>query len=255
MLSGCVYAFSSYRMAHLGAGHLPLMGTQWLPLMLWAAERWIRDCRNRDAAMAGLFYALGALSSWYYAYMYALVAMAYLLLRARPWRKEWRRRERLAGAALFVAVSIALVLPVAWPLLRLSAEGETSHASLSLGYVDQWSASPLDFVVPGAMHPVWGSAIVGRFPQNVHENLLYVGLVPLLLAVAGWRLEESGLSKRAFLWLGGLSLVLALGTTLHLGSTPVYLSVSEPLAELFHRAMYVLTGRPVSYTHLTLPTN
>jgi hypothetical protein len=243
MLSGCVYAFSSYRMAHLGAGHLPLMGTQWLPLMLWAAERWIRDGRRRDAAMAGLFYALGALSSWYYAYMYGFVVLAYVLLRARPWRREWCRRQRLAGAGLFLAVSIALVLPAAWPLLRLSAEGETAHASLSLAYVDQWSASPLDFVVPGAMHPIWGRAIMARFPQNVHENLLYVGLVPLALVVLGWRLEESGSVKRAYLWLGVLSWVLALGTTLHLGSTPVYLSVSEPLADLFHRAMYVLTGR------------
>ncbi len=257
MLSGVIFAFSPYRMAHLGAGHLPLMGTQWLPLLLWAAERWVRDCRKRDAAWAGLFYALGALSSWYYAFMFGLVAAVYVLVRARPWRREWLRRDRLVGGAVFLAVAGLLVLPAAWPLLRLSAQGETAHASLSLTYVDQWSASPLDFLLPSAMHPLWGSSVMAHWPQNVHENLLYLGIVPMLLAVAAWRLEESGPVKRAYLWLGGLSLVLALGTTLHLGSDPVYVPLPEGLADLFHKGMYVLTGRlalnKVSYYAMVRP--
>lgn len=257
MLSGAIFAYGPYRMAHLGAGHLPLMGTQWLPLLLWATERWVRDCRRRDAALSGLFYALGALSSWYYAYMYGLVVAIYLLVRGRPWRRDWRNRHRVAGGVVFLAVAGLLVLPAAWPLLRLSAQGEMAHASLSLSYVDQWSASLRDFVLPSAMHPLWGSSIMALWPQNVHENLLYLGIVPLLLAAVGWRLEASGPIKRAYLWLGGSSLVLALGTTLHLGSDPLYIPLPEGLADLFHRGMYVLTGRlalnKVSYHAMVRP--
>jgi len=257
ILSGIIFAFTPYRMAHLGAGHLPLMGTQWLPLLLWTTERWVRDCRRRDAVWAGLFYALGALSSWYYAYMYGLVVAIYVLVRAKPWQQGWLKRRRFLGGAIFLVVAGLLVVPAAWPLLQLSSQGETAHASLSLSYVDQWSASLLDFVLPSAMHPLWGSSIMAGWPQNVHENLLYLGLVPLLLAVMGWRLEDSGPVKRAYLWLGGFFLVLALGTTLHLGSDPVYITLPEPLADLFHKGMYVLTGKlalnKVSYYAMVRP--
>jgi len=68
-------------------------------------------------------------------------------------------------------------------------------------------------------------------------------VVPLALAVASWRLLDRAAVKRAYLWLGALSLILALGTTLHLGADRVYLSVPDGVADLFNRAMYVLTGR------------
>ncbi|HBY94711.1 MAG TPA: hypothetical protein DEP84_12250, partial [Chloroflexi bacterium] len=47
-LAGLVWAFSPYRVAHLGAGHLPLMGTAWLPLCFLYADRAIRSGRRRD---------------------------------------------------------------------------------------------------------------------------------------------------------------------------------------------------------------
>ena len=92
LFAGVVFAFCPYRMAHLGAGHLPLMGTQWLPLLILYLDRMIvRPCRA-DALMGALFYSLGALSSWYYAYMFVLVGSVYVLLRGRPWRRRlWQR--------------------------------------------------------------------------------------------------------------------------------------------------------------------
>ena len=86
LLSGIAFAFCPYRMAHLGAGHLPLMGTQWLPLLFLYLDRMIVQQRDSDAFMAALFYSLGALSAWYYAYMFALAGALYVLLRGRPWQ-------------------------------------------------------------------------------------------------------------------------------------------------------------------------
>ena len=85
VIAGVAFAFAPYRLAHIGAGHLPLLGTGWLPFVLLYEERFIRRRARRDAALMGLFFGLFALSSWYYAYMGALVGLVYALARARPW--------------------------------------------------------------------------------------------------------------------------------------------------------------------------
>ena len=78
LLSGIAFAFSSYRMAHLGAGHLNLLGTQWLPLLLISMEDVLRRRRWVSAVLSGLFLALSSLSSWYYGPMFALAAGGYV---------------------------------------------------------------------------------------------------------------------------------------------------------------------------------
>lgn len=273
-LAGAVaFAFCPYRLAHLGAGHLPLMGTGAIPWLFWALERTIKQPSLRRGLLVGLFYALTALSSWYYAVMVAPFAALYVLLRARPWRRFKaasvdKREERagslagrggrseaarlwasLAGGAVFGAL---LIMPAALPILGLYGRGETSY-DFSLRYVDQWSASPLDLVYPNAMHPWWGEALTRGYYQNINENLVYLGWAALALAGVGvWqgRKAEPGGSApgqaswtRAWAVMGAIAVVLALGTTLHWGGQPVYVRVPDAVEHQFSRAMYVLTGR------------
>jgi len=264
LVSGVIFAFCPYRMAHLGAGHLPLMGTQWLPALFLCVEKWVRERRLKYAAWAGVFYALTALSSWYYAYMVGGALVLYLLLRVR-WvtrRGNTASSDKVTcrGAVeqasswwqaglCFGGIVLILLAPVALPLVRLSREGETMHKVLSLAYIDQWSASPLDFFYPNIMHPLWGKGLLSHYRQNVQENLLYLGIIPLILAGIGARhaLQREGLElsrlARAFLWLGIVTFVLALGTTLHWNGKPVYLRVPDSLAHFFSRGMYALTGK------------
>lgn len=241
-VGGVAFAFCPYRFAHLGAGHLPLMGTGWIPLLLLALERLIRRPSWRRGWPVGLFYALAALSSWYYAVMVALFAGLYLLLRARPWRALLWRKEVWQGLAVAGLVAAVLLAPAAWPILRLYGQGEVQHR-FSLAYVDQWSASPLDFLYPNAMHSWWGAALTQAYAQNINENLIYLGWVALALAGVGFWRRRGECPVRALAWLGLVAVVLSLGTTLHFAGRPVYLPVPEQVEYQFSRAMYVLTGK------------
>lgn len=242
-LAGLVWAFSPYRLAHLGAGHLPLMGTAWIPLCLLAVDRALRmeGMRAvRAGALAGLFWALAALASWYYGYLLALFVLLFgaLRLRRRLFGIQW---VPAAGGGLLVAA--LLVLPALLPLLAL----RPASAHYTLRYVDQWSASPLDFVVPSALHPLWGGWVADNFPQNPQERLLSLGWVPLGLAAVALR----GRHGRPWAILGGVALLLALGTTLHLGNGPMRLPAPDWLAARWGAVLALLTERlapnPLAY--------
>lgn len=240
--AGAAYAFCSYRMAHLGAGHLPLMGTGWIPLLFLAIEVLVERGGWRAGALAGLCYGCVALSSWYYAVMVGLFAVPYGLLLARPWREVFRRGGLWRGLAAAALVAVLMIAPVAWPMVSLYAQGETEYG-YSLTYVDQWSASPYDFQHPNAMHTLWGAWATETYYQNIHENLLYLGGVVQILALCGlWAHRRDRLVRRMAL-VGAVAFVLALGTTLHWGGEPVYVSVPPAVEHQFSRAMYVLTGK------------
>ena len=242
LIAGLVFAFCPYRLAHLGAGHLPLMGTGWIVLAFLALERLIRRPSWGRGALLGVAFALTALSSWYYVLIVGPFLGLYLLLRVRPARTMLWRGELWLGLGVGGVLCALLVAPAALPLLRLYAAGEMGPG-YSLGYVDRWSASPLDFIYPNAMHPWWGAGLTVRYYQNVNENMLYLGLVALILAGIGLWARQGERSARVFATLGVIAFVLALGTTLHLGGKAVHIRVPAALEYQFSRAMYVLTGR------------
>ena len=243
LLSGVVFAFCPYRTTHLGAGHLPLMGTQWLPLLFLYLDRIIVRDRRSDVFVGALFYSLGALSAWYYAYMFALAGLLYVLLRGRPWRQYLFQRRFAVRVVTFMAVCLLLVGPLVLPVTQLWKEGNRPQ---SLRYLDQFSASPLDFVYPNVMQPLWGTWLLNQYPQNINENVLFLGLVPVVLAIFAWRSQHSRVPV-AFAWLSLIFALMALGTTLHWGTAPVYVAVPAWLERVFTAGMGFLTGRLALY--------
>lgn len=239
-VAGVAFAFSPYRMAHLGAGHLPLLGTQWIPPAFLFAERAFRTKAARDGALAGVFLGLTALSSWYYAYMVGLFLALFGVLRWAQTRREWTGRRLLAVGAAFVLVAGVVMLPAAVPLLRNAGAGATEYRDLA--YIDQWSAGLADFLWPGVLHPLWGEALAGRYIPNIQEGVLYLGWATLALAAVGlWRRRDRAM--RPYMWLGLAGLVLALGTTLHVAGGPLRIPAPEGVARTFARGMYFLTEK------------
>lgn len=240
MTAGLLFAFAPYRMAHLGAGHLPLLGTQWIPLAFLFAERALQSRRIRDGALAGLFFALAALSSWYYAYLVGLFLATFVLLRGARIRSRLSWRQALPSLLAFLAVAGLLMAPAAVPLLRNAGGGATRYESLA--YIDQWSASLADFFWPSVFQPLWGRALADAYMPNVHEGMLYLGWIGIALALLGiwkWRAPAS----RAYAWLGAIAFVLALGTTLHVAGGPLRVPVPSGVEAAFTRGMNFLTGK------------
>jgi len=256
LLSGILFAFCSYRMAHLAGGHLNLLGTAWLPFLFICLDLLIERSRTRWAVLAGLFFALMALSSWYYAPMLAIFAAVYVLWRCRPWRKRLLQRRLLGALALAVVVAGVLMLPSLIPTLQ---QRNAREMVFPLREVDMFSASVEDPVMPNVMQPLWGKAIAPFYAQrsDVLELIIPLSWLGILLAgVALWRTRTPG--STAFALLLALSLLLALGTTLHVDGQRVYVPVPPTVERIFTASMGWLAKRLAlspqpSYYELSVP--
>ncbi len=257
LLCGVIYAFCSYRMAHLGAGHLNLLGSQWLPLLLLCLERLLGEPRPRWAVLAGIFGACSSLSSWYYAPMAAIVCGVYLASRGRPWRELLANRRLWLLLVLAIVVAAVLMSPSLVQTARVRGQREMAF---SLQEVDLFSASVGDFTVANPMHPLWGrtTALYYRSRQDVPEHMISLSWVALALCAAalwyGWQAARraSGTGKAettrwritsTYALLLAVSLLLALGTTLHVDGQRVYVSVPTWLERGFTALMGVVANR------------
>ena len=97
--------------------------------------------------------------------------------------------KRLLGPAVAAALTfLALSGPVAAPSLLLWERGDLTHSDKA---ADEHSASPLDFVIPNALHPLWGEPFMrAHSQQNVIEDLLYLGTAAIAITAAGFLLSR-----------------------------------------------------------------
>jgi hypothetical protein len=281
LLSGVAFAFAAYRMGHLGAGHLNLLGTQWLPFLMLSLERLLATRKMRLAVLCGVFFALSALSSWYYAPMFAIVAGLYVIWRTRQQRghrartaPEWSGAGgapwEVCGGKVWCLLAVSgLVagLLMAPSFLATAQQWGQREMSFSLREVDVFSASLGDWLVPNVLHPLWGRLVAGRYAtrQDVPEYMISLSWVALSLAAVGlWVRQKQGQSLRqqhissAYVVLFVLSVVLALGTTLHLGGQRVYIAVPKWIERGFTGVMGLLANRLAlhampSYYELRVP--
>lgn len=215
LFSGVVFAFSGYVVARIWAGHLGVVTTgSWLPLLLWIYRRIDRDEKWTLALAGGLPVGLAILAGHTASFLYvALALIAYSAFCA--WR-AWRRR-RLAPAVtrrlLLVCVMLIAGLAVAAVQLLPTAEllaHSTRQADADYGFAARFSWPPgylLTLLVPN----FFGEPThTGYWGDGVYEEFIfYVGVLPLLLVVVGFRLRHR---LKEFLLVGGLgSLLLAFG--------------------------------------------
>jgi hypothetical protein len=257
LLSGVAYGFCAYRMAHLGAGHLNLLGTQWLPFLFLCLEQALRSRKVLSAALAGLFFALSALSSWYYAPMFGLFAALYVLWRARPWRERLFKRRMGLLLAVAALVALVLMLPSIVPTVQ---QWSQRGMAFSLREVDVFSASLGDWFVPNALHPLWGQRFASYYAssEDVPEHIISLSWVAMLLTgVALWPSQRRRPSS-AWAVLFMVAVILALGTTLHVNGQRVYLAAPAWLERGFTAVIGWLANRLAlhrmpSYYELRVP--
>jgi len=236
ILAGTIAAFMPMRFAHL-PGHLPQMTTQWIPLSLYALERFLQSRTIRGGVLLGLGVALTVLGCWYYGYSLAIVLPVYLAIRA--WRHPaWRDRGWWTGLAAGGVVALATIAPFLYQMLRLRESGALARG---LGEMDSWSLNPYDLFLPNLLHPLWTDAGTRWFP---HQRALWVelgvtvGLVAAGVAVAGWlfcRGRYPAGRALAGTWL--VASLIALGPTLHWKDRQVRVPVPAAVAQFAERQL------------------
>lgn len=249
LAGGVFFAFAPYRAYVVGAGWINSIGTQWLPLMLLYVEMAIRKRVWTRGAMTGFFYALTGLSSWYYAWLGAILLLLYVLLRARPWQEYLNGRQLWACLLAFALVTAGLFGPVVFSMVCSRAAIGSPGVPLS----DGPGMSLDDFVVPSLYHPFWGphllewrNGIVPGYPFWIY-GLGYLGWVVLgLAALAIWRWRRGSVQSEGLVALVIISVVcavLALGPLLHVAGRRVYISVPATVETLFNRAIGFVSRR------------
>jgi hypothetical protein len=227
-VGGLIFGFCPYRMARI-AGHLPLVNTQGIPLVIWGLERFLKQKRGHSIFLIVAGFLISAWSSWYYAMILAILSPLYWLIRARPWHIWVSRSWFWVGTALVILISGCLVAPFLYPYVEIL---QSNQAKISLAEADFWSASILDYLLPNWRHPLWGpierKALLGEDLLLPYEFLLNFGYASALFALFGWRRGKHPAVK-ALAFCSVIALILSFGPTLHiLPGWPIRIPLPEP---------------------------
>jgi hypothetical protein len=227
-LGGVVFAFTPYTLDAL-KGQLEVLSVQWMPLY---AEAWLRSWQPAASGsrstytwpvLAGVFFALAAYSSLYYALYLVVFTVAHLVY-------VWVTRNRESGVGMravrfpvpdsrFLVPTIATLLLV--PLIlglaatradpRLEVRADPAHRLAH-------SADLLSFFAPPHDHPLlgnWGDR-PGVNEPAIHDYLS-LGYVALALSLWGVWVRRRDRDVRFWWLLGLLALLLAMGPQLQVG--------------------------------------
>ncbi len=227
--SGLVFGFSGPMFGNIGHFN-QLHAIGWAPLALYGLQRIREGLVRSGAAVASLAFALMWLAGHpqlpvYVSYLGAALLIGGLYLD-KPVPASALRRMRWSAVAVVLGLGLAAVMLV--PMLELSGFSRRAGSNWELytaKSLPPWQL--LTLVLPfsfgfwaeeGASIPYFGDGSPG-------ENLAYVGLVPLALALAAPFVLQGNRRIEARLWLG-LALLAAL----------LALSAATPLGTLFYYA-------------------
>ena len=201
VISGLLYALMPYHVAH--SMHMSLGAIQWLPLAVWA---WLRLHERPGLARACALAAACLAVLWvtvYYVYLLAVVSAVFIL-----WTGLQQPRpvtyQRFLGWAI-VAIGLAGIIASPW-LIRFFKAAGVAHLHEIGPALQQYgrplkdlfvfAAKPWDYLLPSIRNPFFGPLIepfvtTHLYGSNVVEQTLYVGIVPLGLALLAWRYRQT----------------------------------------------------------------
>jgi hypothetical protein len=173
VVAGLVYAFNAHtltRFPHLQAQHV-----EFLPLMLYAADRLIVERTRAMAILTAIAFVLQALCSNYLLVFSGAALLAIALVRTSEWWPQRQMRYRWLQVGVIAAAALA---PFLWPYYQVNREHGLER---SIEEVARYSAGWQDYLVTGGrLHYDWWShrLFEGR-------TALFPGVTALALAIVG----------------------------------------------------------------------
>lgn len=237
-LAGLLFTCSPFHLTKLSDGQLELISLQWIPFFILFLLRALEEGRVVNYGLAGLFFALVALTSWYYGLFCAIFSGIFIALRIITNRQRWRttlKRSLLAlGGGIVLLLPILILAVLTWPPPAASA-AKTVQPLIILH-----SADIVDFFLPSTMHALWGDwayRLGAQFHPGIGGNLT----APL---AAGWNVALGYTAIALSLY----GLVMATQQTWHWGVL-LLCTVVLSLGPSLHIAGWD-TGLPMPYALL-----
>lgn len=196
VISAIAFAFCPYVFAH--SAQIQLQMTAGLPFSLFAFHRLAdRPTAGRGAAL-GAALAAQAFFCGYYE-VFALLAVGYGVLVVASMRGRWTDRRFWTAMGVAALVTVALVLPIFVPYLRLQRAGFSRSLESASSFRATWST----YLASSAHAHAW---LLQRLPP--WGEVAFPGVVPLLLGIAGFVIAVRHRRELALLY-GGLALLAA----------------------------------------------
>ncbi|HEX8071998.1 MAG TPA: YfhO family protein [Pyrinomonadaceae bacterium] len=219
-VGGTTYGLCAFMVAHVG--HAAVIHTAaWLPLVIWTlAELRRRQAGRRWFVGAALVVALSALAGHPQMFAYTLTLAGCFAL-VNGWRAECGRWRYYARAAAAVAIGVGLAAVQLWPTAELAAQ--SWRAALDFGEFVAYSLplrqAPVllfPYLYGGAPGTLYGLPYFGAWPSSADgwgagELSGYAGLLPLVLACAGFITKRRTTEARFWLAVAAVAFLLALG--------------------------------------------
>jgi hypothetical protein len=238
-IAGLIFAFAPSRLGHLG--HLQVLMSGWMPLALWALQRFLA---TRSLASLGgfvLFTLEQCLSNNYFVYFLALAAAVVAvhgLYRARP----EHRVAVVAGLAGAAAVVAAVLTPIAIEYFRVRhiygfgrTLSDASFFGADLGaylHGNEGTRTPL---------MLWRLLPFFNKPGGA-EGELFMGAGALALAAAAvvlslrrWH-DPTLASARVY------GVMLAAAVVVSLGPTPTAWGIGLPIGDIYRAVFQLVPG-------------
>ena len=251
-LSGLIYAFGSYRMVYAAIGHYDMWSTAWIPFYLFFLMRTIQTPGWRNAALAGVCFALALLCEMIFGVflgLFTLILLAFALSGRPETLTRLERDKLLKRIAVMILVATVLYMPVLIPILQEMSKG---YELAGWGDAEKLSVDLLGLVTPTALHPLGGDW-VQTLAQTREGTSRFRVLTTGFLGWAGLALAVVGAARyRRYLaaWTTSFAVftILSLGPLLQVNGRSTFdldgLQVNVPLPFiLFHYIPVVKANR------------
>ena len=193
--------------AHLGAGHVSMVeAVAWMPLAVLTAHRLVEHRRTKDALWLGVVWAVQFMADPRTCFYTVALSVAYGLVAAVLTLEASRQvLMSLCHCVLVMLVTFSVLSAALWlPLAEFIKQ--SNRGALTLAEAGEWSLPFRQMV----------SLLLADW-SGFHEWAVYVGVLPLMLAVTGCKRQNAGRGCQhwlsAFLWLAlVLAALFSLGT-------------------------------------------
>jgi hypothetical protein len=236
ILGGCVYVAAPILAVRFGGHTDILFSSMWLPYLALFSQRALQERQRRGWLLAGLFLALSCLGHWQFAFFAPLLPL--IIIGTGRADIGWRERARLIAVVGITGAAIAA--PFAAVSIFARSQMYVESPSFPIAVADNASLSLDRLFVPNPLSSIWGKWSQTVFPLRGEMDAVSVSYATLIVAVIGFFSKWP--QRRAYGVLLGITIVLALGITLHWNARPVVLTLPPSLASLFRPAIQSVVG-------------
>lgn len=138
-VAGVAFALSPYRVDQFA--HLPVMSSQWMPLVLYGFRRYFTGGQTRALVGATAALIVQVLSCFYYLFFFVPFAAAYCIYEAVA-QGVWRSKRVWAHLAIAAGVSLLVLAPFLTPYVKvreIAGMGVRDAAEIAAFSADTWS--------------------------------------------------------------------------------------------------------------------